>query len=179
MKRFFTYILALFLPVYLLVSLVWGNSVARNRPCKGLCVTVVDSAQAQYVSADEIRTYLEKYVPTDKKTILAEINTEEMEALLSENRLVEEVRCYKTPSGLLRVDISQRVPILRVLGDSAAYFLDEHGEMMPAGLARGRFCSGGYRPYIIGLCAGSPLSLCLFFTGKCFLAGTGRTDLCR
>ena len=74
MKRFFTYILALFLPVYLLVSLVWGNSVARNRPCKGLCVTVVDSAQAQYVSADEIRTYLEKYVPTDKKTILAEIN---------------------------------------------------------------------------------------------------------
>ena len=134
MKRFFTYILALFLPVYLLVSLVWGNSVARNRPCKGLCVTVVDSAQAQYVSADEIRTYLEKYVPTDKKTILAEINTEEMEALLSENRLVEEVRCYKTPSGLLRVDISQRVPILRVLGDSAAYFLDEHGEMMPAGL---------------------------------------------
>ena len=93
MKRFFTYILALFLPVYLLVSLVWGNSVARNRPCKGLCVTVVDSAQAQYVSADEIRTYLEKYVPTDKKTILAEINTEEMEALLSENRLVEEVRC--------------------------------------------------------------------------------------
>ena len=106
MKRFFTYILALFLPVYLLVSLVWGNSVARNRPCKGLCVTVVDSAQAQYVSADEIRTYLEKYVPTDKKTILAEINTEEMEALLSENRLV----------------------------DSAAYFLDEHGEMMPAGL---------------------------------------------
>lgn len=134
MKRFFTYILALFLPVYLLVSLVWGNSVARNRPCKGLCVTVVDSAQAQYVSADEIRTYLEKYVPTDKKTILAEINTEEMEALLSENRLVEEVRCYKTPSGLLRVDISQRVPTLRVLGDSAAYFLDEHGEMMPAGL---------------------------------------------
>lgn len=78
-------LLALFLPVYLLVSLVWGDSVARNRPCKGLCVTVVDSAQAQYVSADEIRTYLEKYVLTDKKTILAEINTEEMEALLSEN----------------------------------------------------------------------------------------------
>lgn len=89
--------------------------MARNRPCKGLCVTVVDSAQAQYVSADEIRTYLEKYVLTDKKTILAEINTEEMEALCRRIGLSRRYGAIKLPSGLLRVVISQRVPILRVL----------------------------------------------------------------
>ena len=127
MKRFFTYILAALFSLYLLVSLAWGNAAARHRLYKGFDVTVVDSARAQYVTAAEVAAHLSKYIKADENTLLQDINTEDLEEQLYQNRLIEEVRCYKTPSGLLRVDISQRVPILRVLGDSAAYFLDEHG----------------------------------------------------
>ena len=134
MKRFFTYILAALFSLYLLVSLAWGNAAARHRLYKGFDVTVVDSARAQYVTAAEVAAHLSKYIKADENTLLQDINTEDLEEQLYQNRLIEEVRCYKTPSGLLRVDISQRVPILRVLGDSAAYFLDEHGKLMPANL---------------------------------------------
>ena len=127
MKRFFTYILAALFSLYLLVSLAWGNAAARHRLYKGFSVTVVDSARAQYVTAAEVAAHLSKYIKADENTLLQDINTEDLEEQLYQNRLIEEVRCYKTPSGLLRVDISPRVPILRVLGDSAAYFLDEHG----------------------------------------------------
>lgn len=135
MKRFFTYILAALFSLYLLVSLAWGNAVARQRPYKGFSVTVVDSARAQYVTVAEITAYLSKHIKVGENALLEDINTEELENQLYQNRLIEEVRCYKTPSGLLRVDVAQRVPILRVLGDSAAYFLDEHGKLMPSGLS--------------------------------------------
>lgn len=135
MKRFFTYILAALFSLYLLVSLAWGNAAARHRLYKGFSVTVVDSARAQYVTVAEVAAYLSKHIKADENTLLQDINTEDLEEQLYQNRLIEEVRCYKTPSGLLRVDISQRVPILRVLGDSAAYFLDEHGKLMPANLS--------------------------------------------
>ena len=134
MKRYLTYIVAALLALYLLVSLVWGEAVAHNRRYTGFRVTVVDSARVRYVSADEVRKYLSRHISAKENTPLQDIDTEEIEHLLSSNRLIEEVRCYKTPTGLLRIDLTQRVPVLRVLGDSAAYFLDENGEIMPADL---------------------------------------------
>ena len=83
MKRYLTYIVAALLALYLLVSLVWGEAVAHSRLYKGFRVTVVDSARVRYVSADEVSKYLARHISAKESTPLRDIDTEEIEELLS------------------------------------------------------------------------------------------------
>ncbi|MCD8287711.1 MAG: hypothetical protein LUC18_02580, partial [Porphyromonadaceae bacterium] len=116
MKRLLRYILTVVFMGYLLFALVWGVRSARRQECKGLCVTVVDSMRAQYISTAEILRLLKGHAEWEEHIPLAKINTDELETLLYKNSLIKEAKCYTTPSGLLRIDVSQRRPIMRIIG---------------------------------------------------------------
>lgn len=72
-----------------------------------------------------------------------DINTLELAKYIEENnRLVRHVNCYHTPDSLLRIDVEQRNPVLRVKSDVRVqngkgvslqdFYVDYDGEMMPA-----------------------------------------------
>jgi len=72
-----------------------------------------------------------------------EVNTLELSKYIEEkNRLVRHASCYHTPDSLLRIDIEQRDPIIRVKSASAVnvgdghsmvdFYIDRDGAMMPA-----------------------------------------------
>lgn len=71
------------------------------------------------------------------------INTLELSQYITEhNLLVRHAVCYHTPDSLLRIDVEQRDPILRIKSDRAIkdalghslqdFYVDRDGEMMPA-----------------------------------------------
>lgn len=72
-----------------------------------------------------------------------DVNTLELSQYIeSHNRLVRHAACYHTPDSLLRIDIEQRDPVLRVKSSIAVrdaqgnsfqdFYVDRDGEMMPA-----------------------------------------------
>lgn len=72
-----------------------------------------------------------------------DVNTLELARYIEENnRLVRHVCCYHTPDSLLRIDVEQRDPVLRVKGeynikDSKGnplrdFYIDSDGKLMPA-----------------------------------------------
>lgn len=72
-----------------------------------------------------------------------DVNTLELAQYIERhNQLVRRVSCFHTPDSLLRIDIEQRNPILRIKSQSGVkspngntmsdFYIDREGEMMPA-----------------------------------------------
>ncbi|MBQ0056384.1 MAG: hypothetical protein KBT20_01900 [Bacteroidales bacterium] len=64
--------------------------------------------------------------------LIDQYNCQRLKAALMRNTLIERADCYPTPDSLLRIDIYQRHPILRVKSQllSNDYYVDVNGEMM-------------------------------------------------
>ncbi len=100
--------------------------------------------EAHFVSEADIRQRLRnaKIEPIGKT--YKEVNTLELSKLIEGNKLVRHASCYHTPDSLLRIDIEQRNPIIRVksnvemkLANGSVlqdYYIDLDGETMPAQL---------------------------------------------
>ncbi len=60
------------------------------------------------------------------------ISTKSLERELGKHPLIDEAECYKTPSGKICVEVTQRIPILRVMdANGGNYYLDNKGTVMP------------------------------------------------
>lgn len=134
MKKLFTYLLAIVFPLYLMGAGLWSAEKARKCEYAGVQIAVVDSARAQYLTSAEILEQVRGCLPADAGIALSKVDTDSLEAMLRRNHLIAEVECYKTPSGLLRIDVWQCVPVLRVFGNNGSYFIDEHGRIISGSL---------------------------------------------
>ncbi len=99
--------------------------------CKDVVINIIDSVDAPFLKKYEV----ERSLVNERKLIIdkpfGEINTLNVERILSKNPIVRKVSCYKTPSGTVRVDIYQRRPIARVMGENGNFFVDDEGAIMP------------------------------------------------
>lgn len=60
------------------------------------------------------------------------VSTLSLERELSQHPLIDNVECYKTPSGKIHIDIRQKSPVLRVFNSHGENFLvDNKGSIMP------------------------------------------------
>lgn len=60
------------------------------------------------------------------------MRTKTLERELAKHPLIDQVECYKTPSGKLCIEVTQRIPILRVMSANGEnYYLDNKGIVMP------------------------------------------------
>lgn len=131
MKKFFKYILISLLPAYLIASFIFYASAHDEQKCTRLNIALLDSAETHFTSVPEIKKQIlqEGIDPTGQ--LLKSINTEKMEKILKKNQLIARAECYKSPSGIIHVDIKQRVPIMRIISGFESYYIDENGEIMP------------------------------------------------
>ena len=118
----------------------------RSEPrYRGMHITIdYPSDDAHFVTEASIRQLVEgKPGFRYKGKLYSEVNTLELAKYIEEkNRLVRHVACYHTPDSLLRIDIEQRNPIIRVksstlvnAGDGHSmsdFYIDRDGAMMPA-----------------------------------------------
>lgn len=100
--------------------------------------------EAHFVNPADIRS---KILPSKLNPIgkpFSKVNTMEISQLVEQNRLIQHAACYHTPDSLLRIDVKQRNPIIRVksslpVKDSKGasvsdFYIDLDGELMPAQL---------------------------------------------
>ncbi len=124
-------ILGLYFPVMMAFVSVDRAGVV----CREVRSEISDSVTNRFITADEIRALtLERY-PGILGRLTNEINTEDMEMFFEKHPAIDNCEVYYTLGGVLRVEVEQKVPMLRVFnGSNKSYYLDREGLKMPISL---------------------------------------------
>ncbi len=102
--------------------------------CSGVHVTVLDTSHGKYIDEKDINKLLVKNKLNPEGILLKDVSIAKIEQELRKNPLVDDVTCYKTPSGKIGIDIQQRIPLLKIYGiKSEQYYIDNKGKRMPKG----------------------------------------------
>lgn len=119
--------------VYLVASMTVLNKPDEDKVCPNVEICILDSAQTGFITEKEINNILQanKLSPKGKK--LKYIDDRRIEELLSNTPFIKTAECFKTLQGTVRIELTQQLPILRIMGDNgASYYIDESGRIMPS-----------------------------------------------
>lgn len=100
--------------------------------CKGIRVTLLDSAFNRFVTKGEIVEIIDGF--NGGKTLGMKIDSVrlcELEKLLNKKSAVKNSEVFINRSGIVNVEITQRRPIIRIETQSGGYYIDESGYIFP------------------------------------------------
>lgn len=131
-KRILLSIVMLALIAYLAVAITAFNRKPAKQTCRDVELIIKDTANAGFISKSDVKGILEfkGIYPVGKP--LERISTKSLEKEISKHPLIDQAECYKTPNGKICIEVTQRLPILRIMsanGDN--YYIDNKGTIMP------------------------------------------------
>lgn len=117
--------------VYIAFATYFFKDVKRSDVCKDIEIVVKDSLEKHFITESDLTSFLkqEKMFPVEKP--MHDINTEKIEETLLQNEMIARVEAYKTPSGIIKLEVEQKMPILRVIGPRGNFYVDNKGTLMP------------------------------------------------
>ena len=116
----------------LIGAVVWGYMMKPSSvPCAGLRYIIEDRDQRLYLTEGELDELLqaENLYPVDKA--IDKLSLYRIEHAVAAHPMVRTAECYLTPQNEMRVQITQRVPLLRVQTPGDTYFIDTDRRVMP------------------------------------------------
>ena len=131
-KKILILLFLLLIIVYLVVAVTAFNTKPSDQVCKGMELTIKDSIDHGFISKKEVFRLLnsKKLSPVGKK--ISAINTRLLEEELSQHPLIENVECYRTSGCKIGIEVTQRLPILRVMANNGDnYYIDHKGKIIP------------------------------------------------
>ena len=128
MIRIVSIIVATLLFCYIVFVSFFFRESRQKELCRDLQVVVVDSLDKHFVSESDLVHILKKADLNPIKRPMDEINTDRIENELLKNEMIARVEAYKTPSGMIKLEVEQKIPILRVISPRGkfALFLQEN-----------------------------------------------------
>lgn len=131
-KRILLSIVLLLVIAYLVVAVTAFNRKSASQVCQDVELVIKDTVYAGFITKKEVATLLEKKGISPVGKDLERVRTKTLERELAKHPLIDQVECYKTPSGKLCIEVTQRIPILRVMSANGEnYYLDNKGTVMP------------------------------------------------
>ena len=132
---------------------VFDRRAARHRAetkVRALAVDIVDSLRDEtLVSSDAVRRWIAGSKIATVGVPLAEVDLAGIEQAILRNGFVERANAYVTYDGELRVEVSQRRPLLRLLVDGYDCYVTADGFVFPAPRSASAFVpvvTGSYAP---------------------------------
>lgn len=121
------------LAAYLLLAVTsFNNPDEVAGKCNQIGINISDSNNAGFLSANEIKNMLsrQKLYPLGKP--MKDIDTRKIEDVLKVTPFVNTAECYKTQNGNICINITQRMPIIRIkAANGSDFYLDEKGGILP------------------------------------------------
>lgn len=116
---------------YLVGSVVWVRLQPDTKVCKTLTIDIQDEANRKYLTRSELITLLQekRLYPIGKS--VKEIDLQQIEHAIETHPMIRKAECYTRLSGEVVIQLSQRVPILRVDVGNESYFIDSDRKRMP------------------------------------------------
>lgn len=117
---------------YLIAAVTFFNRRPVGMLCQGIELVIRDSAYAGFITEAEVKRLLKQQGIGPEGKEMDRIRTRTLEEVLAPHPLIDNVECYKTPDGHICVEVSQRIPLLRVMSDGGEdYYVDHKGRVMP------------------------------------------------
>ena len=122
------------LGVYLVLAIT-----AFNRPddqdavCRDVKINITDAAGNGFLNINEVKMQLQhaKIYPLGDR--MSEVCTRQIEETLLKSPLVEHVECYKTQTGRVYINLTQRIAVMHIMtNDGESYYIDNLGAIIPS-----------------------------------------------
>ena len=133
MKRYIIIAINVFLAIYLVLAIT-----AFNKPkptishCTKVIIDIADESTYGFLDAKEIKHILVRKNLYPMGRELKDVSPKKIEEILSASPFVNTAQCCKTNSGHVKITVTQRSPIVRVMSENGDdYYIDENGGIMP------------------------------------------------
>ena len=127
MIRIISIVVATLLFCYIVFVSFFFREIRQDSICQDLQVVVKDSLDKHFVSESDLVSILKKAGLDPIKRPMADVNTDRIETELLKNEMIAQVEAYKTPSGIIKLEVMQKMPILRIMGVRGSYYVDNLG----------------------------------------------------
>lgn len=131
MIRVISIVVATLMSGYILFASFYFSEGRQDMSCKSLQVVVKDSLEKHFISESDLVGLLKKAQLDPRNKPMKSINTELIEEELLKNEMISDIQAYKTPSGIIKLEVIQKMPILRILSANGNYYVDNQGTTMP------------------------------------------------
>ncbi|NVN96185.1 MAG: hypothetical protein HXX18_13000 [Bacteroidetes bacterium] len=116
----------------LIAGLIFSGIFHRNRICKAVEINVNYADADPFFTSDDISTFLIQKNDTIKGKKMSEINENLIENIIKENPYVLDANVFTSMDGILKINITQRKPIVRIINKlNQHFYLDDLGVKMP------------------------------------------------
>ena len=108
------------------------NGKPDQAACTGMELIINDSIDYGFISKREVLRLLngKKLSPIGKN--MGDINTRVLEDELRKHPLIGNAECYRTSGNRIGIEITQRLPILRIMAiNGENYYIDDEAHTMP------------------------------------------------
>ena len=131
MVRAISIVIATLLFVYIALASYFFKDMREGVTCTHLQVTLIDSLDKHFVSESDLVAILKKANLNPVKKEMNSVNTHLIEQELMKNEMIAGVEAFKTPSGIVKLEVEQKMPIIRIMGARGNYYVDNLGTIMP------------------------------------------------
>ena len=131
MIRTVSIIIATLLFCYIMFVTYFFRDMRQDYVCHDLEIVVKDSLEKHFVDESDLVYLLKKAGLDPIKSPMHLINTDKIESELIKNEMISSIEAYKTPSGTIKLEVYQKMPILRVISVRGNYYIDNQGSLMP------------------------------------------------
>lgn len=130
MKKAVPYILFGSLLVYLIIVLTFASAEEDTVKCKGVQVFVDNSEGNAFIGEEDIHEIIRRNYGDVTKMNVVDIDKDSMEHVICRASEIKSAQVYYSLDGYIHVNVTQRVPVLRIVSGKG-YYVDEEGKMMP------------------------------------------------
>lgn len=132
LKKILSILSVVVLAGYLVYSvLAMTDRHEDTRLCRGVDLHITDSLHFDLIDEEMVLAVLQEHSIDPVGMPLEEIEPEKIEATLLMHPLVGKVQCYKTGGDMLRINLSSKVPLVRVINNRGQdFYVDSRGEIL-------------------------------------------------
>lgn len=135
MKKFLKYLILIVCTILgAFLFIVYLNAGQKHRKqiiCSGIDVIVTDSLENRFVLASDVKGFLAQEYGECIGTAIDSINVNSIEELLKSKSAILGTEAYITKKGVLKIEVNQRQPIVRFIGQDTGFYADRHGRAFP------------------------------------------------
>ena len=115
----------------LVASCLAGKEARKGLVCKGLEVAILDSLENSFVSNADVRKYLDKEYGRYVGEKLDSLDLVKIEKIIDGRSAVKKSQAYVTKDSLLRIEVTQRKPVVRFQKKEGGFYADADGYIFP------------------------------------------------
>ncbi len=119
------------LAAILVASCLAGKEARKGLVCKGLEVAILDSLENSFVSKADVRKYLDKEYGRYVGEKLDSLDLVKIEKIIDGRSAVKKSQAYVTKDSLLRIEVTQRKPVVRFQKKEGGFYADADGYIFP------------------------------------------------